>query len=289
MATVARVVPTNPLARHEALLRAGRFIATCNDCENAGNELSRQLHEIISFDYLQVVAFSAETNAVEWQLLEVNGERLDDLVEDKDTPAAWVHQRQQLYLVDDWNRETQFPRHKQFLDQYGITSTCALPLTRGQRRLGVISVGSKHPHSYPEEEVDFLRLVADQMALAIDAAVNLNASTQAQDRLKLILELTNQVVTNLEFDDLLHAVSSIVRRVMQCDAAAIMLPDPEGKNLRVHALDFPDSRGLFSEGIEIPIEGSMPGQCFKTGKPYVLNHLNAETSPPEVYAKASRD
>ena len=287
MATVARVVPTNPSARHEALLRAGRFIATCNDCENAGNELSRQLHEIISFDYLQVVAFSPETNAVEWQLLEVNGERLDDLVQDKDTPAAWVHQRQQLYLADDWNRETQFPRHRQFLGQYGITSTCSLPLTRGQRRLGVISVGSKHPHSYPEEEVDFLRLVADQMALAIDAAVNLNASTQAQDRLKLILELTNQVVSNLEFDDLLHAVSSIVRRVMQCDAAAIMLPDPEGKNLRVHALDFPDSRGLFSEGIEIPIEGSMPGQCFKTGKPYVLNHLNPETSPPEVYAKAS--
>jgi formate hydrogenlyase transcriptional activator len=148
-------------------------------------------------------------------------------------------------------------------------------------------VGSKHPHSYPEEEVDFLRLVADQVALAIDAAVNLYASTQAQDRLKLILELTNQVVSNLEFDDLLHAVSGSVRRVMQCDAAAIMLPDAEGKNLRVHALDFPDSRGLFSEGIEIPIEGSMPGQCFQTGKPYVLNHLNPETAPAEVYAKAS--
>jgi len=289
MATVARVIPTNPSARHEALLRAGRFIATCNDCENAGNELSRQLHEIISFDYLQVVAFSPETNAVEWQLLEVNGERLDDLVQDKDTPVVWVYQRQQLYLAHDWSRETQFSRHKQFLGEHGIASTCALPLTRGQRRLGVISVGSKHPHSYPEEEVDFLRLVADQMALAIDAAVNLYSSTQAQDRLKLILELTNQVISNLEFDDLLHAVSSIVRRVMHCDAAAIMLPDPEGKSLRVHTLDFPDSKGLFSEGMEIPIEGSMPGQTFQTGKPYVVNHLDPQTVPPDLYAQASAE
>src|SRR5882757_3780765 len=99
MATVARVIPTNPSARYEALLRAGRSIATCNDCENAEKELLRQLREIVSFDYLEVVAFNAETNAVEWQLLEVNGERLDDPIQDKDTPAAWAHRRQEVYLV----------------------------------------------------------------------------------------------------------------------------------------------------------------------------------------------
>ena len=222
MATVARVIPADLSARYEALLRAGRSIATCNDCENAGRELSRHLREIIFFDYLQVVVFNAQTDAVEWQLLEVNGERLNVLPGDQDTPLVCAHKRQELYLVDDWSRETQFSLYKQFLGQHGIASTCALPLNRGSRRLGVISVGSRRPHSYSDEEVDFLRMVADQVALAIDAAVNLYTSTQAQERLKLILELTNQVVSNLEFDDLLHAISSIVRRVMHCDAAAIM-------------------------------------------------------------------
>jgi formate hydrogenlyase transcriptional activator len=287
MATVAGIIPTNQTARYEALVRAGRSIATCNDCENAGNELSRQLREIVPFDYLQVVSFNAETGAVEWQLLEVNGERLDGLTPDEDTPAVWAHQRQQLYVANDWGRETQFLRHKQYLGQHRIASTCTLPLTRGQRRLGAISVGSKHPHSYPEEEVDFLRLVADQIALAIDAAVNLYLSTQAQDRLKLILELTNQVVSNLEFDELLQAISGIVRRVVDCDAAAIMLPDAAGKNLRVHTLDFPDSKGFFVEGVEIPIEGTMPGETFQTGKACVLNRLDPSEVPPDMYAKAS--
>src|SRR6266404_4526069 len=287
MATVARIHPVNLSSRYEALLRAGRSIATCNDCENAGRELSRQLRDIIPFDYLQVVAFDAESNAVNWQLLEVNGERLDGLIQDEDTPVVWAHKHQQSYFANDWGRETQFSRYKQFLGQHGSVSTCALPLARGQRRLGAISVGSKRPYSYPEEEIDFLRLVADQIALAIDAAVNLYSSTQAQDRLKLILELTNQVVSNLEFDELLHAISSIVRRVMHCDAAAIMLPDAEGKHLRVHTLDFPDSKGFFSEGIEIPIEGTMPGETFRTGEPYVLNHLDRQTIPAEMYAKAS--
>jgi formate hydrogenlyase transcriptional activator len=148
-------------------------------------------------------------------------------------------------------------------------------------------VGSKHPYSYPEEEVDFLRLVADQIALAIDAAVNLYSSTQAQDRLKLILELTNQVVSNLEFDDLLQSISSIVRKVMHCDAAAIMLPDADGKSLRVHALDFPDSRGFFTGNNAVPMQGTMPGETFQTGKPFVLNRLDPANLSPEMYAKAS--
>jgi formate hydrogenlyase transcriptional activator len=289
MATLAQVIPTHHTARYEALLRAGRSIATCNDCENAGNELLRQLREILSFDYLQVVIFDAETNAVEWQLLEVNGVRLDGLTQDEDTPVVWVHQWQQLHLANDWSRETRFSIHKQFLGEHGIASSCALPLTRGERRIGAISVGSKRPHSYPEEEVDFLRLVADQIALAIDAALNLYSSIQAQDRLKVILELTNQVVSNLEFGDLLHAISSIVRRVMHCDAAAIMLPGADGKNLRVHALNFPNSKGFFAEGIEIPIQGTTPGETFQTGKTFVLNGLDPAKVNAEMYAKASAE
>jgi len=287
MASVARIIPANQTARYEALLRAANSIATCNDCENAGNELSRQLREIVSFDYLEVVAFDAETNALDWQLLEVNGERFERPELNQDNPILWVHQHQEVQQVEDWSRETRFERHKEFLTSHGIVATCTLPLTRGQRLLGVLTLGSRQRNSYPGDEVDFLRLLADQIALAIDAAVNLDASTRAQNRLKLILELTNQVVSNLEFDELLKAISSIFRRVMHCDAAAIMLPDPEVKNLCVHTLDFPDSKGFFVEGIAIPIEGSMPGETFRTGRPYVLNRLDPAEVPPEMYAKAS--
>ena len=107
-------------------------------------------------------------------------------------------------------------------------SSCTLPLTRGSRRLGVLSVGRRYPNAYDEEETYFLGLVAEQIGLAIDAAVNFFITQRVQDQLKLILDLTNQVVSNLELNDLLHAASGSVRRVMNCDAAAIMLADPDG-------------------------------------------------------------
>src|SRR3984893_3073816 len=74
---------------------------------------------------------------------------------------------------------------------------------------------------------------------------------------------------------------------MKCDAAAIMLPDTEGKELRVHALDFPDSRGFFKEAIRIPMEGSMPGKTFQTGKPLVITRLDHSTRPAEMDTKAA--
>src|SRR5260370_34907134 len=73
---------------------------------------------------------------------------------------------------------------------------------------------------------------------------------------------------------------------MQADAAAIMLPDGDGKHLRVHALDYPESKGIFTEGALVPIEGSMPGQTFQSGKPMVVNRLDRATMPPEMYRKA---
>jgi formate hydrogenlyase transcriptional activator len=74
---------------------------------------------------------------------------------------------------------------------------------------------------------------------------------------------------------------------MRCDAAAVMLADAEGKHLRVHALDFPESRGIFTEGAVIPVEGTMPGSAFRTGKPLVVNKLDPVEMPPEMYRKAT--
>jgi len=205
------------------------------------------------------------------------------------SPIEWVHSSGEPLVIKDWSREARFPKYGVYLNQLGIASTCTLPLIRGPRRLGVMSLGRSYPNAYDEEEVGFLGLVAEQIGLAIDAAVNFYVSQRVQDQLKLILELTNQVVSNLEFSDLLHAASSSVRQIMRCDAAAIMLADAEGKQLRVHALDYPDSRGIFTEGALIPIEGTMPGDAFKSGKPMIVNRLDPAEMPPEMYQKASAE
>ena len=61
-----------------------------------------------------------------------------------------------------------------------------------------------------------------------------------RDRLSLVLELTSQIVSNIDLRTLLRTVSTSVRRVMECNAVAVHLPDRESGSLRLFALDFPD-------------------------------------------------
>ena len=291
MSTLSPTISEEYTQRYEALLRASNAIGTCSDCDAAGDVLIQALREVIPFEYLQLVAIGNESTTVEWHLLYSNGARQDPPLTEvvlEGTPVESVHNSQQALVTEDWSRETRFAKHADFLHELGIASTCVLPLARGQRRLGVLSLGRSHTDAYSEDEVRFLSLVADQIALAIDAAVNFYLSRQAQDRLKLILDLTNQVVSNLNFQELLRTISASVRRVMRYDAAAIMLPEPDGQHLRVHALDFPEGKGIFKEEILIPIAGSTPGQTFQEGKPWVMNRLDPELHP-EMYAKAAKE
>jgi formate hydrogenlyase transcriptional activator len=274
--------------RYEALLRATNAIGSCDDRSRTGEVLREALADVVSYDYLDLIVFDEETATVRWHLRHANS-WMKDLAGDplENSPGVWAYEYQQFVVISDWNRETRFPRHREFLHELRIASTCTLPLMRGKRRLGALTFGSTQADSYPEQEVRFLSLVADQVALAVDAAVNFNASQQTRNRLQLVLDLTNQVVSNLDFQDLLRSISIGVRQVMHADAAAIMLPDSEGKNLRVHALDFPESRGFFVRESLIPIAGTMPGTTFTSSRPSVVNRLDPAELAPEMYAKAS--
>jgi formate hydrogenlyase transcriptional activator len=291
IATGSSLSPRVEEDRYLSLLRAANAVATSSDCNSAADALIRELGEVTPFDFVHVVAFDKETSAPCWSLIAINGKRIDLSSENslalEGSPVQWVYESGRHLITADWSREKGFQKYGEFLAELGIASTCTLPLATGRRRLGVLNLGRFYPNAYDEEEIHFLGLVAEHISLAIDAAVNFLVSRRAQDQLKLILDLNNQVVSNLEFHDLLLAASGSVRRTMNCDAAAVMLVNAEGTHLRVHALDYPDSRGIFTEGALVPIEGTMPGDSFRRGKPMVVNHLDPAEIPPEMYRKAT--
>jgi formate hydrogenlyase transcriptional activator len=141
-------------------------------------------------------------------------------------------------------------------------------------------ISSERPNAYSETEVRFLSLVADQMALAIDDALNFEALQRAQEQLKLLLDLTNGVVSTLDLRELLRNISANVRRVLQCDFVGVGLPERDKAHLRLYAMDFPESRGFLTEETLIPIEGTPPGSAFRSGKPVVTNKREiAEIDP----------
>jgi len=91
-----------------------------------------------------------------------------------------------------------------------------------------------------------------------------------KDRLKLLLDMTNTLVSNLKSRDLLRAISASIRQDMHCDFVGVWLPDSDRRQLRQCAMDFPESKGFVKEDMLRPTEGTEIGSVLKTGKPFVL-------------------
>ena len=296
------LLPLQPSTRrYEDLLRAITAIAGYRDIQTFRERFASELRRFITFDYVLVNIINSETHSVEWRMFDAPGRNdefdapgrndeihLPDFGPD-DTPTATVYASQKPVVIEDWKNETRFTGLRDFLNQYDIRSSCLLPLTTVHRRIGVFATGTSQPHAYSPEDVEFLSMVADHLALSLDSALNLEASRAAQvelarkkERLELVLDLTNRVVSNLELRDLLREVAGNVRRVMKCDVAGVALPDHEAGEFRFYALDFPDGKGFLTEDTRIPIEGSPLGSAFRSGQVELRGQCEIQADCPEA-------
>ena len=280
--------------RYATLLRVSQALISSHCSEGLFDILARELRTVVSFDFLGAGIYDEKLHEIRLKAFDPSGTRITvPKLQPEETFSWWVYQHQQPLVIPDLDEDTRFPRAAEVLKTHNIRSLCALPLTTRNRRLGSLAIGSQDVDAYRSEEVSFLSLVANQVALAVDSKLSSDASERSQqelerkhselqaerDRLQLLLEVTNQVVSNLGLRELLRAMSASVRRVMQSDGVGVALADCDGQHLRIHALDFPDSNGTFQEEREIPIDNSHLGTAFQTGQAVVLNRIDLSEAP----------
>src|SRR6202790_529992 len=273
MATL-RLAPSEQsvVARYEALIRVSQAVSAYREPRKLFDVLVGELRRVIEFDGIGIAQYDETTKTIEWHV-SLHCNEPNPVLKDKcaqETMTCWVFENQRPLVIPFVDEETRFPDTMEFLKKHKMQSVCMLPLTTVHRRIGSMFLTSEHPGAYSDDEVRFLGLVADQMALAVDDALNFEASRTAQEQLKLLLDLTSSVVSSLELRELLRSVSGNLRRVMSCDFVGVGLPEAEDKkHLRLYALDFPDSKGFVREEVLIPLEGTPPGMVFKSGEPAV--------------------
>lgn len=99
-----------------------------------------------------------------------------------------------------------------------------------------------------------------------------------RDRLELLLEVNNMLVSNLNLRELLSAISVCLRRVLSHDAAALTLYDSSINALRATAMDFPEHEDVFIEGEGVPLDDGNPaGIAFTMRRPAFGNPRHAES------------
>jgi formate hydrogenlyase transcriptional activator len=101
------------------------------------------------------------------------------------------------------------------------------------------------------------------------------------ERLKLIVDISKRLSSNLDLQSLLRDIASTVRRTLDTDVVAVWVLNAEETHLQMYAVDFPGSRGIASEGRLIQVEGTLIGDILKRGLPEVSDFGDPALKLPE--------
>lgn len=98
---------------------------------------------------------------------------------------------------------------------------------------------------------------------------------QRNQQLKRLVELSVTLNSTLDLDALLQLITNTATELLNCEAASILLYDEKQPRLYFAAATGSDSKKLAE--VPVPIEGSLAGTIFRTGRSIILNE--AEQDP----------
>ena len=133
-------------------------------------------------------------------------------------------------------------------------SAYIFPISTPRTELGALVFARKERLEFSSADVELMRSIAGHVAVALENATAISSVeayqrdlTRERDRLSLLLEINNHVVTILDINDLFRAASTSIRKHFANDFTSFMLFDDRSDRLKVAVLDFPASRGFMSD------------------------------------------
>jgi len=260
---------------HRMLLDVSHATASHRDLKSLLSDLAGLLRRVARFDRLALVLHDPERDLMRLHtIVSLEPTFITDIeLPVPESPAGLVWQTQRPLVVPRIDGETRFAEVRRILRAEGMRSFCILPLTTPLRRLGGLSFASQEEDAFSEADVEVLQELTTQVALAVDNTLHHEAAQRAQrqlaserDRLRLLLEVNNALVSNLEPRALFSAIASCLRRVVAHDYTSLAVYDRERNAFDMWAIEFA-GKGLIKEHMFVPVEGSPAGRAFTAGEP----------------------
>jgi formate hydrogenlyase transcriptional activator len=243
--------------RYEALRQVSGVIASEADLKGVLENLACFLPSVVSFEFLGVILHDAKRqvfrlHAFESRLPAISEAEIEIPVDG--SSAAILLEEQKPIILNDIEKETRFADIVERARRYGVRSLCLLPLTSPRRRLGILVFGTTHQKDYDGEDLKLMSTVTAHVAVAVENALNFEEArsyqqllTRERDRLRLLLEVNNTVISHLELSDLFQAVSSALRDCFHHDYTGLWLFEEGTSQLRCVGMDFPSNRGFIEK------------------------------------------
>jgi formate hydrogenlyase transcriptional activator len=243
--------------RYETLRQVSGVIASQADLNGVLENLARFLASVVKFEFLGVVLHDAQRHVFRLHALEGSvspKSQVGTEIPESESSVRVILEEQKPIIINDTEKEAKFADLVEPARPYGVRSMCLLPLTSPRRQLGVLVFGTTYQKDYDAEDLKLMTTVAAHVAVAVENALNFEDACSYQqlllrerDRLRLLLEVNNHVISHLELGDLFQAVSSALRDCFHHEYTGLWLLEEGTTKLRCVGMDFPSNRGFIQK------------------------------------------
>ncbi|OGK84303.1 MAG: hypothetical protein A2050_08235 [Candidatus Rokubacteria bacterium GWA2_73_35] len=127
------------------------------------------------------------------------------------------------------------PERRAAIAREGYKAVAAAPLVAKGRVHGALVVHHWSERTFGAEEIEALKLLAEQAALAIDNATLYADATRRADRLRELAALEQLVTGSLDLDDVLRRIAQAAARLLEVPVVQVWVADAPGQRLRRRA------------------------------------------------------
>ncbi|MGB9242419.1 MAG: GAF domain-containing protein, partial [Candidatus Acidiferrales bacterium] len=164
--------------------------------------------------------------------------------------AQALEQQEPVFLPDVSQEMLKHPELAPFAAQSVGRSTYVFPVSTAQQRYGLLAVTKERGQEFVREDVELLRSLTSHVAVALECALARDNAelyqrqvVKERDRLRLLLEINNHIVSKLDIDELFRSASASIRSYFRNDFTGFWLIDKTSNQLECVVLDFPSGKG----------------------------------------------
>jgi len=221
-----------------------------------------------------VLSSTSRLHGAELYVLSDDGEGLYSFEFDRDADApaitrgakllrigrvAQVLDEQKPVFVPDLSLEIlKHPDLAPFAAEVAGRTAYLFPVSTAQKRYGILSTPKLQGQQFAPEDVEMLSALASHVAVALECALARDNAelyhrevVKQRDRLGLLLEINNHIVSKLEADELFQAVAGSMRKHWGNDLTSLWLFNKQSGCLERRFLDFPTGKGFLAKVVVV--------------------------------------
>jgi GAF domain-containing protein/HAMP domain-containing protein len=184
--------------------------------------------------------------------------------------VGYVSSRGEPLVVNDTARDaTYYPNP--LLPE--TRAEAALPLRVGERILGVLDVQSTKPYTFDEDSLRTLRILADQLAIAVLNAELFAAAQETLAQQRLLHHVTSAAAAASTLEEALQSAVQGIQVTLGGDRVSILLLSKDRKMLEMSAF-----AGYSEEArnIRIPVSSGITGWVVQNRQPLRVGDVSAD-------------